>query len=548
MRRATLVIGVALLATFVIGPVIVWLLHSRTWLEGHLKVTAGAGTGTLLLALVVQLGAASGATETPAGKVTGAARKLGSKLVPLLAKFAGAVVGPLLMLAVTLSFAVHGAVHGWSPGQVMLALALLGPLLLIGGGADLNAWSLHPYYKERLLSAYAVDPRVPSPTTPLPQPVDGPLPPFIRATASQSDDPGDALRSADGLPELVICAAANLTDDSITAPGRRVVSWVFNDQAIGSRAIAGVSGGEGHYRPDDMPERYKDLASTWTAVAVSGAAFAPAMGKMTRPERTLFALGNLRLGVWYPNPRYMATTASEADRGRFDKAWYDRHHPRPWYLVKEALGLHKLNDPWVYVTDGGHYENLGLVELLRRRCTEIYCFDAAGDQTSTFGTLADAMRIARAELGVEIKIDTRPLQSDEKGMSKAGVGVGTVHYPPVTAGGRPLVGWIVIAKLTVPEKAPFDIIDLARTLRSFPTHPTSDQLYTDQKFEAYRALGAHLSAQAVELGGRIRRLTTRPGGESSRDVPTAVALMQGSLDPPGDDEPDDTDEAPAFDS
>jgi hypothetical protein len=66
-------------------------------------------------------------------------------------------------------------------------------------------------------------------------------------------------------------------------------------------------------------------------------------------------------------------------------------------------------------------------------------------------------------------------------------------------------GWIVIAKLSVPDTAPFDVIDLARTLPSFPNHPTADQLYTDQKFEAYRALGHHLGGQALELAGLIRK-------------------------------------------
>jgi len=63
-----------------------------------------------------------------------------------------------------------------------------------------------------------------------------------------------------------------------------------------------------------------------------------------------------------------------------------------------------------------------------------------------------------------------------------------------------------VAKLAVPATAPFDVIDMARTLPSFPNHPTADQLYTDQKFEAYRALGHHLSEQAAALADDIRSL------------------------------------------
>jgi len=218
------------------------------------------------------------------------------------------------------------------------------------------------------------------------------------------------------------------------------------------------------------------------------------MGKMTTPERFLLALANLRLGVWYPNPRFLADDE--------ELSWYETHHPRPWYLMKEALGRHRANDRWLYLTDGGHYENLGLVELLRRGCREIYCFDASGDRPDTFGTLADAMRLAREELDVEIDIDPTEMKPDDDGVSKVGVCAGTIRY----AGETQPSGWLVVAKLAVPATAPFDIVDLARTLPSFPTNPTADQLYTDQKFEAYRALGHHLGEQAFKLATSIRTL------------------------------------------
>jgi hypothetical protein len=218
------------------------------------------------------------------------------------------------------------------------------------------------------------------------------------------------------------------------------------------------------------------------------------MGKMTRPERFLFAVGNLRLGVWYPNPRFLADPV--------ERSWYDVHQPRAWYLVKEAFGIHKADDRWVYLTDGGHYENLGLVELIRRGCREIYCFDASGDRPDTFGTLADAMRLARAELDVEIQLDTTAmLTPNSEGLSPLGVWVATVRFP----GEAEPTGWLVLAKLSVPATAPLDIIDLARSLPSFPNHPTADQLYTDQKFEAYRALGHHLGQQAAALANDLRR-------------------------------------------
>src|SRR5207237_10361065 len=79
-------------------------------------------------------------------------------------------------------------------------------------------------------------------------------------------------------------------------------------------------------------------------------------------------------------------------------------HPRPTYLFREMFGLNHLHAPYLYVTDGGHYENLGLVEQLRRGCSWVFCIDAAGDSITTFHTLGPAIAIARAELGIRIDI------------------------------------------------------------------------------------------------------------------------------------------------
>src|SRR5207247_11035285 len=93
------------------------------------------------------------------------------------------------------------------------------------------------------------------------------------------------------------------------------------------------------------------------AVSIAGAALAPDMGKMTRaPLRILMTLLNVRLGVWLPNPRRIR----EFRDGRRALS------PRPHYLLCEMLGQNHLDAGCLYVSDGGHYENLGLVEQLRR--------------------------------------------------------------------------------------------------------------------------------------------------------------------------------------
>ena len=133
--------------------------------------------------------------------------------------------------------------------------------------------------------------------------------------------------------------------------------------------------------------------SAWYA---PGAAVAPAMGKMTRaPLRFLLALANVRLGVWVPNPTRVQAGAS-----------YRGLHRRPGlsYLAREMAGSSPGRSRYVYVSDGGHFDNLGLVELLARRCDWIFTIDASGDAIDTFGTLGCALAIAEAELGITVDI------------------------------------------------------------------------------------------------------------------------------------------------
>jgi hypothetical protein len=487
---------------YVMPYLIVWAENGRWWLEDEFRFKLPAlGVLTVGGALLSQIGAFTGTNETPGtSAIPSFLKKVGARLRPLLLRLAGAVIGPLLVLIAAILLGSFAAQRGWSGGQLGLWLGAFGLFACLLAGGDLNEWSLHPFYRDRLRSGFVAD----------------------AAVGDGVDTPLGELPT--GNPKLIICAAANVADSHLTAPGRPVVPWVFTRDGIGSEAIGRALGPSGVVPPGSFTDRLAPLTSLWTAVAVSGAAFSPAMGKMTKPERFLFALGNLRLGVWYPNPACLSA----------NPGWYTTHHPRPWYLAKEALGLHRVDDPWIYVTDGGHYENLGLVELLRRGCREIYCFDGSGDSTSTFGTLAEAMRLARAELDVEIDIEpTKALKADKDGISKLGAWAGTLRYRDESIPS----GWIVIAKLEVPERAPFDIVDLARTLPSFPSTPTGDQLYTDQKFEAYRALGDYLGEQAAQLGtdirGRIIGGTTVAQAVKAANDATYAALGDGEDD--GDD-------------
>ena len=99
----------------------------------------------------------------------------------------------------------------------------------------------------------------------------------------------------------------------------------------------------------------------------------------------------------------------EHTQGRLAKlvAAQDRHRlPRPRfaYILKEILGWYHSDDRYVFITDGGHWDNLGLIELLRRGCDEIYCVDASGDAPGTFATLRESLQLAALELDYNTEI------------------------------------------------------------------------------------------------------------------------------------------------
>ena len=240
-----------------------WSEAQRHTLEADLLPTASAGSGAILVALFLRLASFAGSNDSaaePAGKITSLLKSTARKLQPLLIRAATYVAGPLLLCTIAVLFAADAATDTWRPSQLTMWLGLVGVVAITLAVGDLNEWSLHPFYRERLKSAFAADPV------------------SLKCNA-------DKLSDLPTKPELIVCAAANIADARLTAPGRPVTSWVFSASAVGSPSLAALEGSEGTFDPLRLPMSLRHLDSLWTAVAVSGAAFSPAMGKMTRAER-----------------------------------------------------------------------------------------------------------------------------------------------------------------------------------------------------------------------------------------------------------------------
>ena len=259
----------------------------------------------------------------------------------------------------------------------------------------------------------------------------------------------------------MICAAANVSDLGYTPPGLGVTSFVFSPDHVGGPLVGSIPTVEyesrltrirffqkvWNVRHRDRPSmgRLRDV-SPLSAVSISGAAVSPSMGRMNQPAyRMLIAMLNLRLGVWLANPRLVREL--EGDSPAFKPL------VRPTYLLRELLGQNNLRRKFVYVSDGGHYENLGLVELLRRGCTTIYAIDASGDTPGTIRTLGQAVALARSELGVEFD-DIDPAIFAVKDPNDPGIVIAdhaTLHYTFPAGGGDGTL--VYIKKALVKDKA-----------------------------------------------------------------------------------------------
>ena len=249
------------------------------------------------------------------------------------------------------------------------------------------------------------------------------------------------------------------------------------------------------------------------AVALSGAAIAASVGSQnTKWYETLFAVTGVRLGAWMPNPAFLT---GQDERG--GRRWYEPDLPRVRrmsYLLRELFGLHPADAPLVQVTDGGFYDALGLIELLRRRCTTIYCIDASGDNPPPAATLAEVVSLAYQELGVEIDLKDTPftttpgtgdptaprnaLTALNPRLSSGAVMTATITYPPesgLLADAN--TGTLVVAKASLWPELPYPLLAYALRNPVFPHDSTGDQWFDDGQYGAYTALGRELGAAAI---------------------------------------------------
>ena len=214
-----------------------------------------------------------------------------------------------------------------------------------------------------------------------------------------------------------------------------------------------------------------------TAMAASGAAAAPNMGYHSKPSvAALMTIFNIRLGWWTGNPR--------------SKCW-NQYAPGIGYYLSELAGRTTASDDYVYLSDGGHFENLGIYELVRRRVRFIISSDADADLHFGFENLGNAVERCRRDFGVDIEIGA--VRDISLGASapyrKLHYSFGKIVYDPANPDTD---GILLYIKSSLTNDEPSDLLALQAVDTKFPHDTTANQSFTENLFEAYRALGKHM--------------------------------------------------------
>jgi hypothetical protein len=221
------------------------------------------------------------------------------------------------------------------------------------------------------------------------------------------------------------------------------------------------------------------------AVSVSGAAVSPNMGYHSSPIAAfLMTLFNLRLGAWLPNPVKW--------RGLGDKDPSLRKTNALVPFLAELGGATDDTTHDVYLSDGGHFENLGLYEMIRRRCRFILVSDGGCDPDFDFADLGNAIRKISIDLRADIEfkeVKLGPRTTPVAG--KLAYAVAEIAYP----GGAGRTGTLIYLKPSVIDELPMDVQAYALANLAFPHESTADQWYSESQFESYRRLGQFLAGR-----------------------------------------------------
>ncbi len=291
-----------------------------------------------------------------------------------------------------------------------------------------------------------------------------------------------------GRPLHIINMALNLVGGKELAwQERKAASFTASRLHCGNRQLG--------YRPSERyggsqkiawhkPAGPSDHAiSLGTAIAISGAAASPNMGYHSSPiVALLMTIFNARLGWWLGNPGKAGERSWRFAGPRFAL--------KP--LLAEASGSTTDEYPYIYLSDGGHFENLGIYEMVLRRNRFIVAVDASADDQFQFEDLGNAIRKIRIDLGITIDVQVSSFR--EKGGATVRCAYGKIEYWRIdndSVEDAGMVGHLLYVKPRICGEEPADIANYATAHPEFPHESTADQFFSESQLESYRMLGSY---------------------------------------------------------
>lgn len=353
----------------------------------------------------------------------------------------------------------HG--EGAALGAFVLCLQVA---LLLAWRVDINRFSLHDFYKNRLVRCY-LGASNPGREKKVDQ---------VSGFAESDQIPLQDLATVRPYP--IVNTALNIVRGKRLAwQERRAASFIFTPRYCGFELPGSCIAS---FRETDL---YAGGSVTLgTAMSISGAAVNPQHGKGTTPVFMLFAtLLNLRTGVWMPNSRYPIARASPPIAGG--------------YLLAELFGWTDEEKHYVHLSDGGHFDNLGVYELVRRRCRLIVAVDATEDWQRGFEDLGSCIRRCEVDFGARIHLNVSQLVPQANHLSNAAIARGTIDYAPLpgAAAFQGTILYLKSSRVHETEEAAA-LYSYGRMEARFPHHSTVDQWFDESRFESYRGLGRAL--------------------------------------------------------
>ncbi len=358
--------------------------------------------------------------------------------------------------------------HLLYPACLLLAIAL-------GFFVNLNYLTIHRYYRDRLMEAFMPDIALVQANRAGPARAADPAP---LSTMCDDEDPRGPYHIIN--TNLILTGTKDKTrrtrggDSFILSPrycGSNATGWRATDKFIGNEIT--------------LP----------TAMAISGAAINPDAGTggvgVTRNPivSIVLSLLNLRLGYWVPSPQreWRSLRPNHFEPGLLDLVDWDRDE-------KSSM---------LRLSDGGHFDNLGIYEMIRRRVEFIVVSDAGADPDFSFSDLTNALARAEQDFGARIVFDDVPALSPlmpsqvlpfprEFHRSKRGYAKATITYSDR------MTGTLLYLTTTIIDGLRLQLLGYLGANPTFPDETTADQFFSEAQFEAYRELGYLIAEQMLD--------------------------------------------------